>query len=244
MHIIGTKKVRFINLQKNASTSLRVILKENTAIKGWYTTDKDENHKYPFKDSALQNKNITFIFPLRDPIKRKKSAILQKLHAKFGSVNNLKELERHVKGFLKQYLKYGHELSYWHCSLFQQFIYDVFRSDKEKQIKANFIFIDIEALSTTQLNKFLTNLDSNWKDIVIPHENASSNNLFKEGVMRIIKKLSDDNDSGVLNWYNEDNWENYEAEYSLIRAIKRSKYYFSIGKLLNGDKKEDSCLLE
>jgi len=244
MHIVGTKKVRFINLQKNASTSLRTVLKENTAIKGWYTTDIDEDHRYPFKDSALQNKDIIFIFPLRDPIKRKKSAILQKIHAKFGSVNNLKELERHVKGYLKQYLKYGHKLSYWHCDLFQKFIYDVFKSDKEKEIKAKFIFIDIKALSTTQLNKFLTKLDSNWKDIIIPHDNASSNNLFKEGVMRIIKKLSDDNDSGVLDWFNEDNWENYEAEYSLIRAIKTSKYYYSVGKLINGNKKGDSCLLE
>ena len=127
MHIVGTKKVRFVNLQKNGSTSLRTVLKENTAIKGWYTTDKDENHRYPYKDSALQNKNITFIFPLRDPIKRKKSAILQKIHAKFGSVNNLKDLERHVKGFLKQYLKYGDKLTYWHCDLFKKFIYDIFR---------------------------------------------------------------------------------------------------------------------
>ena len=62
--------------------------------------------------------------------------------------------------------------------------------------------------------------------------------------MRIIKRLSDDNDSGVLNWFNEDNWENYEAEYSLIRAIKKSKYYYSVGKLLNGNKNSDSCLLE
>ena len=242
MHIIGTEKVRFVTLQKNGSTSLRAVLKKNTAIQGWYTTDKDENHRYPFKVSDLQNKDITFIFPLRYPIKRKKSAILQKIHAKFGSVNDSKDLEHHVKGFLKRYLKYGDTLSYWHCNVFQEFIYDVFRSDKDKQIKANFIFIDIKALSSTQLNKFLTNLDSNWKDILIPHENASSNNLFKVEVMRIIKKLSDDNNSGVLDWFNEDNWVNYEAENSVLEAIKRSKYYYSVEKLLNGNKKEDSCI--
>jgi hypothetical protein len=242
MHIIGTEKVRFVTLQKNGSTSLRAILKKNTAIQGWYTTDKDENHRYPFKISDLQNKDITFIFPLRCPIKRKKSAILQKIHAKFGSVNNSKDLEHHVKGFLERYLKYGDTLSYWDCNVFQEFIYDVFRSHKEKQIKANFIFIDINALSTTQLNKFLTNLDSNWKDILIPHENASSNNLFKVEVMKIIKKLSDDNNSGMLNWFNEDNWENYEAENRVYEAIKSSKYYYSVEKLLNGNKKEDSCI--
>ena len=84
-------------------------------------------------------------------------------------------------------LKYGDKLSYWHCDLFQKFIYDVFKSDKEKEIKAKFIFIDIKALSTTQLNKFLTKLDSNWKDVIIPHDNASSNNLFKESKLLLSK---------------------------------------------------------
>ena len=78
MHIIGTNKVRFVSLQKNGSTSLRVILKANKSIKGWYTSDQDINHRYPYKESALLDKKITFIFPLRDPLARKKSSILKK----------------------------------------------------------------------------------------------------------------------------------------------------------------------
>ena len=50
MHIIGTNKVRFVSLQKNGSTSLRVILKANKSIRGWYTSDQDINHKYPYKE--------------------------------------------------------------------------------------------------------------------------------------------------------------------------------------------------
>ena len=53
MHIIGTSKIRFVSLQKNGSTSLRVILKGNKSIKGWYTSDQDINHRYPYKESAL-----------------------------------------------------------------------------------------------------------------------------------------------------------------------------------------------
>ena len=55
----------------------------NKSIKGWYTSDQDINHKYPYKESDLLDKEITFIFPLRDPLARKKSAMLQQIHACF-----------------------------------------------------------------------------------------------------------------------------------------------------------------
>ena len=65
MHVIGTDRVRFISLQKNGSTSLRNILREHTDIKGWYTSDIDKDHKFPYIEEDLLNENIYFIYPLR-----------------------------------------------------------------------------------------------------------------------------------------------------------------------------------
>ena len=240
MHIIGTSKVRFVSLQKNGSTSLRVMLKGNKSIKGWYTSDQDTNHKYPYKESALLDKKITFIFPLRDPLARKKSTVLQKIHAKYHAVANIKDLEKHIKNYLLKFSKYQDELNYWHCSLYRDFIKDIFK--KKREIKANIIFIDIKTLSSWQLNKFLCKLDPSWKDIIIPHENASTNNVFKEAVMNIITKLSQDKESGVLDWFDSKNWD-LANSYELLEVIKKSEYFYSPGKLIGIKNKDNSCLL-
>ena len=240
MHIIGTNKVRFVSLQKNGSTSLRVILKANKSIRGWYTSDQDINHKYPYKESDLLDKKITFIFPLRDPLARKKSAMLQKIHAKYHAVSNIKDLEKHIKNYLLKFSKYQDELNYWHCSLYKDIIKDNFK--KNREIKANIIFIELKTLSSWQLNKFLCKLDPSWKDIVIPHENASTNNVFKEAVMNIITKLSQDKESGVLDWFERKNWD-LANSYELLDVIKNSEYFYSPGKLLGITNKDNSCLL-
>lgn len=240
MHIIGTDKVRFVSLQKNGSTSLRTILKGDNNIKGWYTSDRDINHKHPYEKSALLDKDITFIFPLRDPLARKKSVLLQDIHAKYHAVSNIKDLEKHVKSYLLNFSKYQHPLNYWHCSLYSDFIKDLFK--KKREIKANTVFISLKNLSSWQLNKYICKLDPSWKDIIIPHDNASSNNVFKEAVMNIITKLSQDKESGVLNWFESKNWDLADS-YELLDVIKKSEYYFSAGKLLGINNEDKSCIL-
>ena len=91
-------------------------------------------------------------------------------------------------------------------------------------------------------NKFICKLDPSWKDIIIPHENASTNNVFKEAVMNIITKLSQDKESGVLDWFERKNWD-LANSYELLEVIKKSEYFYSPGKLIGIKNKDNSCLL-
>jgi len=242
VHIIGTQKVRFVSLQKNGSRSLRTILKQYPAIEGWNTSDFDEFCEHSYDEAALKDESITFIFPLRNQFEREQSAMLQDIEANYGTVTDLNELEEHIKRYLKQFRLYKHMLNYFHCSLFIRFVEDLFRSDKDKEIKAKVIFIDLKDLSTKYLNCFLTKLDKSWQDIIIPHVNSSKEDFFKQKILKIIKKLSYDKNSGILDWFNFNNWIASDVEYKFFKTLKGSKYYYPMDRIIKECNKSKSCI--
>lgn len=229
MHVIGTDRVRFISLQKNGSTSLRNILREHTDIKGWYTSDIDKDHKFPYIEEDLLNENIYFIYPLRETKARKRSSVLQTIDSKYGMIDDIEELTATIKKYLQSFIKYTHALDYWHCPFFRAFIGDMFR--KQRQIKAKVVFIDAESLSSNALQSFCSKIDNKWQNILIPHEYKATQDPFKVKVMSIISELSKDNTSGVLDWFDDSNWDDKEHN-SLLNVIRNSEYFYTTSKLL------------
>ena len=222
MHVIGTHKVRFIALAKNGSTSLRNILKKHSVIKGWYTSDIDKDHEFPYTSEDLLNENIYFIYPLRNTRDRAKSAMLQEIHAKYGSITDIEELTVKIKNYLKSFIKYRHDLNYWSCPVFKSFMVDSFR--EKRQIKAKILFIDIDDISSNEIRIFCSQIDSTWKGIHIPHKNKIEDHPFKIKVMKIITELSKDTNSGVLDWFDKYNLEGQEMDY-LLSCIRKSDYF-------------------
>lgn len=231
MHVIGTDKVRFLALAKNGSTSLRSILKKNPkVIKGWYTTDKDANHKYRFNIKDFDKKGITFLFPLRNGVTRQRSGLLQDLHGKYKSVQEVNELKKILANLFRN-KKYFHSSSYWNTSFFKMFMTKILT--KKRWTGANIVFFDIEYLSSPQLMEFCTDLDPKWKGIKIPFENRSENTIFKRTILQLLKELAKNKESGVLDWFDKSSWQQDNID-RLLKLIRESEFFkdFYVKQLL------------
>ena len=215
--IIGSNKIGFILNGKHGNCSL--ITLENDYSDFIYISRED----YPSEKIIL--------FPWRDEFESVKSGFFQDIpmglmqllsgdskDSKNISDESILYILRYIfnkKNKVKMLVGTGHKKLMIN---FKNNFFPYFLTDNDK-----FYFFDLKHLSNPKLIEWISERDSKWKNVSIPHTNSSKNDPMKIKIKNILPQIKDELGDDYFDYEDINNWPTFKHYYEFSKIFFESR---------------------